>query len=157
MAAVEQMYQEIILDHAKRPHGRGLREPERHGLRLAEAHHVNPTCGDEVTVRAQLDGERLVNVSWEGQGCSISQAAASVLADLVSGRPLPDVLARYDAFHAMVTGRGTVQPDESLLEDGVAFAGVARYPVRVKCALLPWTALKDAVARAAAAPEEENP
>jgi nitrogen fixation NifU-like protein len=157
MAAVEQMYQEIILDHAKRPHGRGLREPDRTGLRTAEAHHVNPTCGDEVTVRAQLDGDHLVDVSWEGQGCSISQAAASVLSDLVAGRPLSDVLARYDAFHAMVTGRGTVQPDESLLEDGVAFAGVARYPVRVKCALLPWTALKDAVARAAAAPEEENP
>jgi nitrogen fixation protein NifU and related proteins len=157
MAAVEQMYQEIILDHARRPHGRGLREPGRPGLRAADAHHVNPTCGDEVTVRVQVDGDALVDVSWEGQGCSISQAAASVLTDVVAGRPLSDVLARYDAFHALVTGRGTVERDESVLEDGVAFAGVARYPVRVKCALLPWTALKDAVARAVAAPEEETP
>ncbi len=146
MASLEQMYQEIILDHSKHPHGRGLREPHD-----AEVHHVNPTCGDEVTLRVQLAGDRLADVSWEGQGCSISQAAASVLTDLVSGRPVPEALRRYDAFHAMVTGRGRVEPDEEVLGDGVAFAGVARYPLRVKCALLPWTALKDATARAAQA------
>ena len=144
MATLEQMYQEIILDHAKHPHGRGLRDPHD-----AEVHHVNPTCGDEVTLRVQLQGDLLADVSWEGQACSISQAAASVLTDLVTGRPVPEALHRYDAFHAMVTGRGRVEPDEDLLGDGVAFAGVARYPLRVKCALLPWTALKDATARAA--------
>ncbi|HSK28085.1 MAG TPA: SUF system NifU family Fe-S cluster assembly protein [Jiangellales bacterium] len=156
MAALESMYQEIILDHAKRPHGRGLREPGVPAPGTAEAHPVNPTCGDEVTMRVHVDGHRLADVSWEGHGCSISQAAASVMTDLVSGRTVGDALGRYEAFKELVTGRGTVEPDEALLEDAVAFAGVARYPVRVKCALLPWTALKDATARALTAPEEET-
>jgi nitrogen fixation NifU-like protein len=151
MATLQQMYQEIILDHSKHPHGRGLRDPHD-----AEVHHVNPTCGDEVTLRVHVDGDRLADVSWEGQGCSISQAAASVLTDLVTGRPVAEALGRYDAFHAMVTGRGRVEPDEEVLGDAVAFAGVARYPLRVKCALLPWTALKDATARAVADPDGDE-
>ncbi|MBO0868996.1 MAG: SUF system NifU family Fe-S cluster assembly protein [Micromonosporaceae bacterium] len=137
------LYQEIILDHYKHPHGRGLREPYQ-----AQAHHVNPTCGDEVTVRVQLSGEQVEDVSYEGMGCSISQAAASVLYDLVRGGTVEAALTRHDAFQAMMTGRGEVEPDENVLEDGVAFAGVAKYPARVKCALLPWMAFKDAVLRA---------
>lgn len=144
------LYQEIILDHYKHPHGRGLREPYQ-----AEAHHVNPTCGDEVTVRVRLAGEQVEDVSYEGMGCSISQAAASVLYDLVRGGSVETALTRHDAFQAMMTGRGEVAPDEDVLEDGVAFAGVAKYPARVKCALLPWMAFKDAVVRAAAAGEEQ--
>ncbi len=144
--AQDALYQEIILDHYKRPHGRGLREEYQ-----AEAHHVNPTCGDEVTLRVALDGDKIKDVSYEGEGCSISQAAASVLYDLLHGRTLAEAMERHEAFVALMSGRGTVTPDEDLLEDAVAFAGVAQYPARVKCALLPWMAFKDAAARAKAA------
>jgi nitrogen fixation NifU-like protein len=138
------LYQEIILDHYKRPRGRGLREPFQ-----AMAHHVNPTCGDEVTLRVRLlDGGRIDDVSYEGMGCSISQASASVLYELMSGRDIPGALDRHEAFTALMAGRGMVEPDEAVLGDAVAFAGVARYPARVKCALLPWMAFKDALARA---------
>jgi nitrogen fixation NifU-like protein len=141
---VEQLYQEIILDHYKRPHGRGLREPFQ-----AEAHHVNPTCGDEVTVRVDLADGRVADISYEGMGCSISQASASVLHESVVGLTVEDALVRHDAFAVLMAGRGQVEPDEELLGDAVAFAGVARYPARVKCALLAWMAFKDALARAA--------
>jgi len=141
----EQLYQEIILDHYKHPHGRGLREPFD-----AEAHHVNPTCGDEVTIRVRLAGDAIEEISFEGMGCSISLASASVLHDVMSGHTVTDALARHDAFVALMSGRGQVEPDEELLEDGVAFAGVAKYPARVKCALLSWMAFKDATARAVA-------
>jgi nitrogen fixation NifU-like protein len=139
----DQLYQDIILDHYKHPHGRGLREPFH-----AEAHHVNPTCGDEVTIRVHLHGDVIDDVSYDGMGCSISQAAASVLHELVRGRSVDDALTRHEAFVTLMSGRGQVEPDEELLEDGVAFAGVAKYPARVKCALLPWMAFKDATARA---------
>jgi len=137
------LYQDIILDHYKKPHGRGLRDPFE-----GEAHHVNPTCGDEIDVRVHLADGVIADLSHEGMGCSISQASASVLYDVVTGKTVPDALARTDAFVAMVAGRGTVEPDEDLIEDGVAFAGVARYPARVKCALLAWMAFKDALVRA---------
>jgi len=141
---LEQMYQEVILDHYKHPHHRGLRDPF-----AAEVQHVNPTCGDEVTLRVALseDGESVADVSYDGQGCSISQASTSVLTDLAIGRPLTEVLETLKEFTAMVTSRGTIEGDEDVLGDGVAFAGVARYPARVKCALLGWMAFKDAVSR----------
>jgi nitrogen fixation NifU-like protein len=141
----DQLYQEIILDHYKHPHGRGLREPYE-----AEAHHVNPTCGDEVTLRVHVHDGLVQDVSYDGMGCSISQAAASVLYDLVRGRQLDDALNRHEAFVTLMSGRGQAEPDEELLEDAIAFAGVAKYPARVKCALLPWMAFKDAAARATA-------
>ena len=141
----ESLYQEIILDHYKHPVGRGLREPFD-----AEAHHVNPTCGDEITVRVRMAGDTVADLSYEGQGCSISQASASVLHELVSGRELTEAVDRHEAFVALMQGRGTVEPDEDLLGDGIAFAGVARYPARVKCALLSWMAFRDATARAIA-------
>lgn len=140
------LYQEIILDHYKRPRGRGLREPFQ-----GEAHHVNPTCGDEIDVRVHLDGDVIADLSHDGVGCSISQAAASVLYDVVKDRTVAEALVRTDAFVELISGRGEVTPDEDLLEDGVAFAGVARYPARVKCALLAWMAFKDALVRAEAA------
>ena len=136
----DQLYQEIILDHYKHPHGRGLREPY-----AGEAHHVNPTCGDEITVRVAGD---LSDISYDGLGCSISQASASVLHELLTGRPFDEAFRVHEAFVELMQGRGQVEPDEALLGDGVAFAGVARYPARVKCALLPWMAFKDAAARA---------
>ena len=136
----DQLYQEIILDHYKHPHGRGLRSPY-----AGEAHHVNPTCGDEVTVRVTGD---LSDISYDGLGCSISQASASVLHELLTGRTPAEAARIHDAFVELMQGRGQVQPDEDVLGDGVAFAGVARYPARVKCALLPWMAFKDAALRA---------
>ena len=142
---LEQMYQDVILDHYKHPHHRGLREPFG-----GEVHHVNPTCGDEVTLRVALsdNGDQVADVSYDGQGCSISQAATSVLADQVIGRSVGDALETVDAFTEMVSSRGRVAGDEDVLGDGVAFAGVSKYPARVKCALLGWLAFKAALAEA---------
>ena len=137
------LYQEIILDHYKHPHGRGLRDPY-----AGEAHHVNPTCGDEVTFRVAVDGSTLTDLSYDGMGCSISQASASVLHELLQGRDAESAFRVHAAFVEFMQGRGQVEPDEDVLGDGVAFAGVARYPARVKCALLPWMAFKDAAVRA---------
>jgi nitrogen fixation protein NifU and related proteins len=140
---LDQLYQEIILDHYKHPHGKGLREPFD-----AEAHHVNPTCGDEITLRVRVSDEVVDDVSYQGVGCSISQASASVLYELVRGRKVAEALATGESFTQVMTGRGEVEPDEDVLGDGIAFAGVAKYPARVKCALLAWMAFRDAVARA---------
>ena len=180
---LQSIYQEIILDHYRHPHHRGLREPYD-----AEVHHVNPTCGDEVTVRVRLGGAgedvagdaangassaandapnsaasgagngagdipaegdvRVSDVSYDALGCSISQASASVMTDLVIGKTVDEALAVGDAFLALMQARGDVEPDEDVLEDAVAFAGVAKYPARVKCALLGWMAWKDATVRA---------
>ena len=142
---LDSMYQEIILDHYRNPLHKGLREPYD-----VEVHHVNPTCGDEVTLRVRVADGRIDDVSYDGSGCSISQASESVMADLVIGHPVPDAMKKSDAFLEMMRGG---EPDEDVLEDAVAFAGVARYPARVKCALLGWMAWKDATARALAKEE----
>ena len=143
---VDALYQEIILDHYKNPHHKGLREPFE-----AEVHHVNPTCGDEVTMRVHLSGSGddavVADVSYDAEGCSISQAATSVMADLVIGKPLPEALAVQESFLTLMQGRGKIEPDEEVLEDGIAFAGVAQFPARIKCALLSWMAFKDATAQ----------
>ena len=144
---LESMYQEIILDHYRNPHHRGLREPYD-----AEVHHVNPLCGDEVTVRVSLKeagGEQAVaDVSYDALGCSISQASASVMTDLVIGKSVADAMAVSEEFLALMRSKGTSEPDEDLLEDAVAFSGVSKYPARIKCALLGWMAWKDATSRA---------
>jgi nitrogen fixation NifU-like protein len=152
---IDSLYQEIILDHYKNPHHAGLRDPYE-----AEVHHVNPTCGDEVTIRVHLsgtgEGAVVADVSYDAEGCSISQAATSVMTDLVIGKPLPEALAVHESFLALMQGRGGVEPDEDVLEDAVAFAGVARFPARVKCALLSWMAWKDATSQIVAAPPAES-
>ncbi|MCZ3388679.1 MAG: SUF system NifU family Fe-S cluster assembly protein [Actinomycetia bacterium] len=142
---LEQMYQEIILDHYRAPKNKGLREPFE-----AEVHHVNPTCGDEVTLRVHLsdDSTAIQDISYEAQGCSISQASVSVMTELLIGQSIDHDLGVAGSFLEMVQSRGTIEPDEDVLEDAVAFAGVARYPARVKWALLGWMAWKDAVAQA---------
>jgi len=144
---LEAMYQEVILDHYRNPHNKGLREPYE-----GEAHHVNPTCGDEVTLRVHLDGEgqdaRVADVSYDALGCSISQASASVMTDLVIGKSVKEAMAVNEEFLALMQSRGQGEPDEDVLEDAVAFAGVSQYPARIKCALLAWMAWKDATARA---------
>ncbi|MGW5741254.1 Fe-S cluster assembly sulfur transfer protein SufU [Amycolatopsis sp. NPDC003861] len=146
---LESMYQEIILDHYKNPHGRGLRDPFD-----AESFQVNPTCGDEVTLRVKVEDGKVADVSYDGQGCSISQASTSVLTDLVVGHAIEEAFTTMDAFVELMQGKGKVEPDEDVLEDGVAFAGVAKYPARVKCALLGWMAFKDAVARTSSGAEK---
>jgi nitrogen fixation NifU-like protein len=144
---LDALYQEIILDHYKRPLHSGLRTPFE-----AEVHHVNPTCGDEVTLRVHLSGGRVEDVSYDALGCSISQAAASVMSDLVIGRSVPEAMGIHETFLTLMHGKGKVEPDEDILEDAIAFAGVAKFPARVKCALLPWMAWKDATAAALATP-----
>ena len=142
---LDSMYQEIILDHYRHPQHKGLREPFE-----AEVHHVNPTCGDEVTLRVHLDGDRVADVSYDGQGCSISQASASVMAGLVIGKTVGEAQRLQEEFLALMQSQGKAEPDEDVLEDAVAFAGVSKYPARVKCALLAWMAWKDATAQALA-------
>ena len=146
---LDSLYQEIILDHYRSPHNAGLREPYE-----AEVHHVNPTCGDEITLRVHVEGEPgqevVSDVSYDAEGCSISQAAASVMTDLVIGEPLTKAFSTHEAFVELMHGRGNVTPDEEILEDGIAFAGVAKFPARIKCALLSWMAFKDATSTALA-------
>ncbi len=140
------LYQELILEHSKRPHHAGLRDPFD-----AEVHHINPTCGDEVTLRVELTGAGryavVRDVSYLAQGCSISVASASVLAEETIGRPVSEALETYEAMREMLTSRGRVTGDEGVIGDGVALSGVSKYPARVKCALLGWTAFTDALAR----------
>jgi nitrogen fixation protein NifU and related proteins len=149
---MESMYQQIILDHYKNPHHRGLVDPFD-----AEVHHVNPTCGDEVTLRVSLHDGRLTSLGWEGEGCSISQASTSVMSDLVVGKPIDEAMVLQQKFLELMQSRGTAElsdADEDELEDAVAFEGVSKYPARVKCALLGWMAMKSAVAEAGWSSEE---
>lgn len=140
---VEDLYQEIILDHYRRKENSGLREPYE-----AEVHHVNPSCGDELTLRVHLDGSTISDVSYEGVGCSISQASTSVMTELVIGADVDKALTLHQEFLEMMQSKGKGEPDEEQLEDAIAFAGVAKFPARIKCALLGWSALKDAALRA---------
>jgi nitrogen fixation protein NifU and related proteins len=152
---LESMYQEIILDHYRKPHHKGLREPFD-----AEVHHVNPTCGDEVTLRVKLDGGVVSDVSYDSLGCSISQASVSVMTDLVVGKDLAEATKAYDAFLTLMRTKGdtdaVVAEQEDVLEDAVAFEGVSKYPARIKCALLGWMAWKDATAQAVAADDVQT-
>lgn len=152
---LDTLYQEIILDHYKNPQNAGLREPYE-----AEVHHVNPTCGDEITLRVHLSGtgEAAVveDVSYAAEGCSISQASTSVMTELVIGKPVSEAMSVLEDFQTLMQGRGTVEPDEEVLEDGIAFAGVAKFPARVKCALLSWMAWKDATSQVLASETKEQ-
>ncbi|WP_438856178.1 Fe-S cluster assembly sulfur transfer protein SufU [Agromyces sp. M3QZ16-3] len=145
MANLEGLYQEIILDHAKARHGDGPLEGAD-----AEHHEYNPTCGDEITLRVKLDDahERIDAVAWQGDGCSISMASASVLTDLVAGRPVEEALGLAEEFRTMLRSKGEGVPDEDVLGDAIAFHGVSKYVMRIKCAMLSWVALEAAVAKA---------
>jgi nitrogen fixation NifU-like protein len=148
---LDSLYQEIILEHYRKPHHRGLREPYD-----AEVHHLNPTCGDEITLRMHLSDGKVEDVSYEGHGCSISQASASVMTDLVIGKDVDAALSVHEEFLRLMQSKGEAEPDEDVLEDAVAFAGVSRYPARIKCALLAWMAWKDATAQAVGEAEESR-
>lgn len=139
----ESIYQEIILEHYRRPLHRGLREPYD-----AEVRHLNPTCGDEITLRVKVDAGQVADVSYDGEGCSISQASASVMSDLLIGKSLDEANSIQDSFLELMHSKGQLEPDEDVLEDAVAFRGVSRLSARVKCALLAWMAWKDATAQA---------
>lgn len=145
---LQQLYQQIILEHAKARHGDGLAEAPA-GTVTHESHQMNPTCGDEIVLRAAFDGSVVDRVSWEGNGCSISMASASVLTDLVAGLSRDEVAGLVDTFRELLRSRGTIEPDEEVLGDAAAFAGVSRYPARVKCAMLAWVALDETLSRAA--------
>jgi len=144
---LESLYQEIILDHYRNPQNKGLREPFD-----AEVMHVNPTCGDEVTLRVALKdagGEPVVaDVSYDALGCSISQASASMMTEMIIGKTVREAMEISAAFLTLMQSRGAAEPDEDMLGDAIAFEGVSRYPARIKCALLGWMAWKDATARA---------
>ena len=138
---MESMYQDIILDHYKHPHGKGLTPvPD------AQVHHVNPTCGDEITMQVTRNPDGTLHVSYDNQGCSISQASASILFDQLEGTTLKDGLAAVDHMIAMM--QRSEAPNEDVLGDGIALEGVSAYPARVKCALLSWMAWKDAAIQA---------
>lgn len=139
---MESLYQQVILDHAKNPHGVGLL-----GDAAGSSHQLNPTCGDEVTLELHLADGVVREVRWEGHGCSISQASASLLSDLAAGLTVPELTERIDAFREVLRSRGTIEPDEDLLGDAIVLQGVSKYVARVKCAMLAWVAAEDAVAQ----------
>jgi nitrogen fixation protein NifU and related proteins len=137
--SLDDLYMEIILDHYRTPRNRAP-ELEPHDVHV---HHSNPLCGDELDLRLRVVDGKVDAVAYDGDGCSISMASASVMTEAVTGRDLSDADDLAEAFRLMLHGEG-VKREEDLL-DGVAFQGVAKFPVRVKCALLGWMALKDAI------------
>jgi nitrogen fixation protein NifU and related proteins len=149
--SVEQLYQEIILDHYRVKRNAGLRDPY-----LVEVHHVNPSCGDELTLRVAVSDGAVTDVSYDAQGCSISQASTSVMTDLVIGGSPEHAFELYEGFQTMIQGQGKVSLDEETYGDAVAFEGVAQFPARVKCAMLGWSAVRDALLRVQAGAKEES-
>ena len=142
---LDNLYQEVILDHYKNPQHKKLSSTYD-----AQVHHINPSCGDEITLNVTLSGLTVADVSWDGVGCSISQASVSILSDLVLGKTLAQAQEISDSFMALMQSKGTQSGDENLLEEAVALAGVSQYPARIKCALLGWMAFKDASVQALA-------
>ena len=140
---LDNLYQEVILDHYNNPQNKKL-SPNYD----AQVHHVNPSCGDEIDLNITIKEGTVVAITWDGVGCSISQASVSVLTDLLIGKSIPDAYRIFDEFVALMQSKGAVTGDEDLLEDAVAFAGVSKYPARIKCALLGWMAFKDASVQA---------
>jgi len=146
--SLESLYQELILDHSKRPHGFGLAEADDH---TGTSYQRNPICGDEVTLRVRVsdDGQTIRDVTWEGQGCSISQASASMLVDLIDGVPREKAAELIDGFREALRSRGTIELDEDVYEDAAALSGVSKFSARVKCAMLAWVALEEGLAQIA--------
>ena len=137
---LDNLYQEVILDHYKNPQHKKLNSQYD-----AQVHHINPSCGDEITLSLKLDGDKVSNITWDGMGCSISQASVSIMSDLLIDKSVTEAGSILDSFVEMMQSKGQNEGDEEVLEDGVALAGVSKYPARIKCALLGWMAYKDAV------------
>ncbi|MCF8534990.1 MAG: SUF system NifU family Fe-S cluster assembly protein [Candidatus Nanopelagicaceae bacterium] len=142
---LDSLYQEVILDHYKRPQHKGLAADFD-----AQVHHVNPSCGDEITLNVKLAGDLVDAITWDGVGCSISQASVSILSGLLKGKSIADAEAVLNNFTELMQSKGTMVGDDEILEDAVALAGVSKFPARIKCALLGWMAYKDAVVQAQA-------
>jgi nitrogen fixation NifU-like protein len=140
---LDNLYQEVILDHYKHPENKGLATSYD-----AQVHHIIPSCGDEITLNLTLQGQKVSSISWDGVGCSISQASVSIMSSLMMNKELSEAQTILDEFVALMQSKGSGSPDESVLEDAVAFAGVSQYPARIKCALLGWMAFKDASVQA---------
>ena len=136
---LDNLYQEVILDHYKNPQNKVL-DPNSD----AQVHHVNPSCGDEITLGVTLDGDKVLSITWEGVGCSISQASTSIASDLLTGKTLEQARSISEDFLQLMQSKGSIEGDPEVLEDAVALAGVSKYPARIKCALLGWMAFKDA-------------
>jgi nitrogen fixation NifU-like protein len=142
---LDSLYQEVILDHYKRPQHKGLATTYD-----AQVHHVNPSCGDEITLNVTLGGDKIAAITWDGVGCSISQASVSILSDLLLGKSIVEAEIVLNNFTELMQSKGTMVGDDEILEDAVAMAGVSKFPARIKCALLGWMAYKDAVVQAQA-------
>jgi nitrogen fixation NifU-like protein len=142
---LDSLYQEVILDHYKNPQHKKLSP-----IYDAQVHHVNPSCGDEIDLNITLKDGKVESITWDGVGCSISQASVSILTDLLIGKALDQAYKTHESFVELMQSKGTATGDENLLEDAVAFAGVSQYPARIKCALLGWMAFKDASVQAQA-------
>ena len=142
---LDSLYQEVILDHYKRPQHKGLAATYD-----AQVHHVNPSCGDEITLNISLDADKVAAITWDGVGCSISQASVSILSDLLLGKSITEADLVLNNFTELMQSKGTMVGDDAILEDAVAMAGVSKFPARIKCALLGWIAYKDAVVQAQA-------
>jgi len=176
---LEQMYQEVILEAARDPHGKEHFAPD---LRVessdnaaeagestvrtqheyctpGQSHQFNPTCGDEATIRVEVsesEPHTIERIVWDGQGCSISQASLSIMVDLVEGKSVEEAMKLSQDFHMLMQSRGMGLQDDAVEEqlgDAVVFQGVSKYPMRIKCALLGWEGMKDSVAKALAAQE----
>jgi nitrogen fixation NifU-like protein len=143
MMQLDNLYQEVILDHYKNPQNKNLASDND-----AQVHHVNPSCGDEVTLGVKLEGDKVSSINWEGVGCSISQASTSIMSDLLTGKSLAEANSISDQFLQLMQSKGSIEGDEEILEDAVALSGVSKYPARIKCALLGWMAFKDASVQA---------
>lgn len=169
MSSLEALYQQVILDHARERHGHDLSLDSAAGPGVhatsggglsASSRQYNPLCGDEVTLQVEIRegaaGPEIAGLSWAGDGCSISQAATSVLHDLVLGRPVEEARSVLGDYRVMLRSRGASQPDEEVLGDAVAFAGVGRHANRVKCAMLGWTAFEDALLQTEAAAQQRD-
>lgn len=147
MNELDQLYQQVILDHSKQRIGSPLVEPAA-GHQHGETHQHNPICGDQIRVRVELDGEKFVSMSWEGDGCSISMASASILSEMLPELTKEQFRGKKDAFQELMRSKGAVAPDEDVLEDAAAFVGVSKFPARVKCAMLAWVAAEVAMLEA---------
>jgi nitrogen fixation NifU-like protein len=140
---LDNLYQEVILDHYKNPQNKVL-DPNAD----AQVHHINPSCGDEITLGVTIDGDLVKSITWEGVGCSISQASASIASDLLTGKSLTEAEDISNEFLQLMQSKGALEGNPEVLEDAVALAGVSKYPARIKCALLGWMAFKDAALQA---------
>ncbi|EFA23578.1 Fe-S cluster assembly sulfur transfer protein SufU [Bifidobacterium gallicum] len=169
-SGLEQMYQEVILEASKHPHGKQTFAADladehatagqasvtalHEACTTGQSHQFNPTCGDEATVYVEISAQEphiIERLIWDGHGCSISQASLSVMVDLVEGQPVDHAMELFADFHELMQSRGRGLDDESkeeALGDAVVFQGVSKYPMRIKCALLGWEGLKDSMARA---------